>query len=82
MSKTLNDTGHKSFHSYIQGWLDKVNRPTDILCPFSFNNERNASKLWLLVVKNRNIIQKQWPRIFSLFFKKCFYVYWRQKKYL
>ena len=27
MSKTLNDTGHKSFHSCIRGLLDKVGRP-------------------------------------------------------
>ena len=33
MSKTLNDTGYKSFHSYIRGSLDKTGRPpTDILC--------------------------------------------------
>ena len=36
MTKTLNDTGYKNLHSYIQGLLDKSDRPTtDILYPFS-----------------------------------------------
>ena len=38
MSKTLNDTEHKGFHSHIRGLLDKIGRPkSDILYPSKFN---------------------------------------------
>ena len=46
MSKTLNDTGHKSFHSYIRGLLDKIGRPkTYILYPFNFDIRDGVKQL-------------------------------------
>ena len=46
MSKTLNDTGHKSFHSHIRGLLDKMGRPkSDILYPSKFNIRTGIKQL-------------------------------------
>ena len=46
MSKTLDDIGHKIFHSYIRGLLDKIGRPkTVILYPSNFNIRDGVKQL-------------------------------------
>ena len=46
MSKTLNDTGHKSFHLYIRGLLDKIGKTkTDILYRSNFNIRDSVKQL-------------------------------------
>ena len=54
MSKTLPDTEHKCFHSYIGGLLEKIGRSTtDISCPFNFNISQDKNiTMWRTKVEN------------------------------
>ena len=46
MSRTLSDSRHKSFHSYIRGLLHNIGRPTtEILYPLNFNINNDANQL-------------------------------------